>query len=286
MGKLTKTLVSGVASAIILAGALSVPQIQAAVSNKIQPAKIQKAKNNIIRVTDTDLAQMKSALEKEGITLSNLKELGSYDIKRDEPASKSYTSVEQAKKAGYDLPLSTPQGYRFDGISVKNPYSVEFTLNANQINDLLRKLNVDVQLGNELDGKKVTVNQSEAVSTKFSKNNSAHGLISYEETKIPQIDTNIDKEKLLALKNNQPLEKLKNSKLISIIPQNILKQLVGRDWQNMNGEEGFLQFKQKDQHGDGFNRTLYWKEGDTLRKLQGEGNVSAKDLLKLAKSIH
>ncbi|SDX38285.1 Putative zinc-finger [Marininema mesophilum] len=284
MDKKKKWWMGGIAVVTAMAVTFSIPQAQAAASKLLSVFRVDKVE--YIKVNQEDIEEMKDFLSSRKVGNYELQGLAKVNAKR-QGKDQTYKSVEEAKKAGYDLP-SFPKRYRLSKMTVYAPVTMHVELNAEKINRLLNQLQVGEKLDQGMDGKRFTLRSYPEVNMELA-TNSFDGQIYYTAQKITQIKTD----------NVKQVEKLQKTLLsLPFIPENIRGQLRElKDWRrtlpipvmeeknakeiSVNGGKGILWGgENKDQI------TLMWQKGDIIHRLNGiGGKISEKELITIAESI-
>lgn len=214
-----KNIAAAACAALVITTCVTVQPIRAAVIDVVSIFRAKDIKS--VNISLDDINQLGKALE-ERKTDINLDKIGKVKLQGGEEKT---VTMEEAKKA---LPFTVlvPKnisGKTTESIFITNPAKVDFTLNVENINELLKSLGGKKVFPEDLDGKTFSLNMSGALNINY-KDASNNKYISITETQTPEIlapaGANVD-EIFNALSE------------LSILPPQMQKQLKSmKDWKS------------------------------------------------------
>ncbi|SDY13449.1 anti-sigma factor [Thermoactinomyces sp. DSM 45892] len=220
MKKNTKRWISGVAAAAVVIGGFSIPQVQAAASELLSAFRVDKVE--LVKLTEKDLQQMEAFLQNKELGNLDLKGMGKIwtEGEKKKDRHREYDTYEQAVKKEDSLPKK-PEGYTVSNINVTDPMKVNFQLNTEKVNKVLKQLDGKVDLENKLNGKTFSIEVPK--TTMLTLRNTNHDF-HYMVASTPQLK--VDKDVDVA--------KLRDSILsLPFIPTELKRQLMAiQDWQS------------------------------------------------------
>ncbi|TCP69208.1 anti-sigma factor family protein [Baia soyae] len=283
MKRNTKRWISGVAAAAVVIGGFSIPQVQAAASDLLSVFRVNKVE--MVKLTEKDLQDMESFLQNKELGNLDLKGMGKIwtEGEQKKDRDRQYDTYEQAVKKGESLPKK-PEGYEVEHINVTDPMKVNFQLNTEKVNKVLKQLGAKVDLESKLNGKTFSVEVPKTTEmTLKAKNHDFRYMVA----STPQLT--VDKDVDVA--------KLRDSILsLPFIPTDLKKQLMAiQDWQNtlpipvvegmgkttevqVNGTKGLMM---KEERGAA---VLLWQKDGKIHTLSVYQNGSDQ-LIELAKKL-
>lgn len=183
MKKYQKYIASAAVIGLIVTG-MSIEPVRASVSDVVS---IFRA--NDMKTMDISLASLqeveKALTEREGkINIDNLAK-----INQTGGESKNFTSIAAAEEeAGFGItPLSGLDGrYQLSNISGSTRQSIDFTLQIESVNELMKTLGAEKLFDPSLDGKTFSINMSPSVSVAY-EDSASHQYLNYSLTKMPQV---------------------------------------------------------------------------------------------------
>lgn len=219
MAKTYKKWLVGTAAAAVLFGSFAIPQVQAAADELLSMFRVEKIQS--IQITPQDLNEMQqwiSAGTAGELNLQGLGKLWSDDPSRD---MVSYNTLQQAEAAG--ITPTVPKGFDVSMISVRPSYTLNFQLNTDSTNALLKQLGSKVAFDPKLNNKQFSIQFPQSVTTDLTSNAHPDQSFSYTAFDSPNmvvpkdVDMNSLRETVLQL---------------PMLPEHIRQQLASIDqWQ-------------------------------------------------------
>lgn len=221
MGKYKKWFV-GTAAAVVIAGSLTLPQVQATAGEFLSIFRVDKFE--LVKLTQSDLQEIESWIGSNGTGEMNIKGIGSLRIDDEDNRQQYYfETAEAAAKEGYKIP-KLPEGYNINGISISPEFNLSATLDTDKANKLLSQLNAETSFDNELDGKEFSIKIPQSINTHFTiEGESNLKNISYLKSESPE----------MTVPEGVNVNELRTSILsLPFIPENVKQQLASiNDWQ-------------------------------------------------------
>ncbi|MGZ4112352.1 MAG: zf-HC2 domain-containing protein [Tumebacillaceae bacterium] len=221
MANTYKKWIAGSAAAVVVAGALMIPQVQAATGDLLHLFRVEKFQ--LISINPSDLQDIQSFFEKGKIGEKDLAGLGKVEMIGDKNAtSVHYKSAAEAKQKGVALPV-TPNGYTLTDVNVTPSRTMKFTVDVKKMNALLTNFGSTVTFDENLDNKPFSVTMPQDVETNFHSTATPGVNVSYGVSATPnlQVPHDVDVVKLRATILSLPF-----------LPDHIKQQLASiQDWQ-------------------------------------------------------
>lgn len=183
MKKYQKYIASAAVIGLIVTG-MSIEPVRASVSDVVS---IFRA--NDMKTVDISLASLqeveKALTEREGkINIDNLAK-----INQSGGESRNFTSLSAAEEEmgfGITPPNGLDGRYQLSSISGSTRQSIDFTLEIESVNDLMKTLGAEKLFDTALDGKTFSINMSPSVSVAY-EDSANHKYLNYSLTKMPQV---------------------------------------------------------------------------------------------------
>ncbi|WP_047152365.1 anti-sigma factor family protein [Aneurinibacillus tyrosinisolvens] len=227
MKKTYKKWLAGTAAAAVLAGSLSIPQVQAAANNLLSIFRVNKVE--LVKLTNSDLRDIETWMVSGEPGTKEIKGIGKMwlDEETQDHHQQNFETVEEAKKAGYTTPKA-PKGYKTENIIIEPKYTLNVQLDTEKANKLLKQMNTGTQFDSKLDGKQFAITVPRSIRTSFTSASRTDGNpwkdLSYTVVDAPQ----------MKVPDNIDLEQVRTTVLsLPFIPENVRQQLAGiQDWQH------------------------------------------------------
>ncbi|MDQ0416021.1 hypothetical protein J2Z48_000179 [Croceifilum oryzae] len=283
MKRNTKRWISGVAAAVVVIGGFSIPQVQASASELLSVFRVDKVE--LVKLTEKDLEQMQAFLQNKELGNLDLKGMGKIwtEGEQKKDRHRQYDTYEQAVKKEDSLPKK-PEGYTVSGINVTDPMKVNFQLNTERVNKVLKQLGAKVDLESKLNGKTFSVEIPKTTMLTLRETNyDFHYMVA--STPKLTVDKDVD------------VAKLRDSILsLPFIPTDLKRQMMAiQDWQStlpipvvegmgkvsevqVNGAKGVMM---KEEDGAA---VLLWQKDGKIHTLSVYQN-GADRLIELAKKL-
>ncbi len=280
------------AATALLAGALSIPRVQAMAESVLSMFRVDKVE--FVKVTQSDLQEMENWLS--GMGEPGMKELagigkiwvddqGRQGSERERP--RFFDSIAAAKEAGY-TPPAAPEGYEAQTMDVHPSWTLRVQLDTEKANRLLKQLKADVQFDDAINHKQFSFSLPEYTVTEFAAVHPAPGEPSRFRFYVSDVP-------IVSVPEGVNLDQLRSTFLqLPFIPQNVKQQLAGiEDWKRtlpvpyIDGEtnmrEVSVQGSQGLLAGDRFKMLMWQKDGKLFRiECYDAQNVSDDALIELA----
>ncbi|MGB9678941.1 MAG: DUF2275 domain-containing protein [Thermoanaerobacteraceae bacterium] len=221
--KYKKSIAAALIVAFIGASAFFPPlkNAEAKILNLLRLNKMQ-----IVTITPEDITQIQNEFYKRDMKNIDLKEYG--DIKVSEN-QKGYSippnEIDKLKSdVNYQFKLPTDKNYEIKNIYVEKVNSLEFILNVNKTNELIKAFGGTHLLPSELDKKPVVLEIGKGISISMEEKNSVNGKKVYVNLSLAPIPTvtvpeGVDVDKVIDALTNLPF-----------LPENLKKQIANANW--------------------------------------------------------
>lgn len=219
--KYKKWMASG-AAAVVVAGALMIPQVQAATGDLLHLFRVEKFQ--MISIDQNDIQDLQNFFEKGKVGEKDLAGIGKVEVIGDKNAtSVHYVSAAEAKKGGVALPV-TPNGFQLTDVEVTPARSMKFTVDVKKMNALLENFGSNVTFDKNLDNKPFSLTLPQDVETNFHSTSASGMNVTYGVSDLPnlQVPHDVDVAKLRTTVLSLPF-----------LPDHIKQQLASiEDWQS------------------------------------------------------
>ncbi|MDK2822395.1 MAG: hypothetical protein PWQ67_372 [Clostridia bacterium] len=269
-----KKIVAGLAAIIIFATTVFVPPVREAAANFLHIFRVQKIES--IQISIEDLNKMRDDFMNK-VGEINLKQLGKANVVS-RPKFTKMTLAEAQEKVPF--PLKYPNGFSLEQeVQVNGSSEVQFTLNTEQVNKVLKQLGSQKLLPPELNGKTFSIYSQGQVDLHYrlGENN----WLSFLQMASPEITV---PEGVDVFELRQVLLE------IPILPYDLKNKLEAiNDWQHtlpiptdedsevvvVNGAQGILRKNKHSSH-------LIWQKDGVIYNLAG---ASQMDLVEIANNL-
>lgn len=259
----------------------TIQPVRAAVSDVLSIFRAQNLTGINITVKDIDNIQKQLQSKEPEIDLKNM---GKISVKGGE--QKHTTPAEASALQDFKIQLpgilkeSTPE------ISITNPMSVSFNMNAEKVNSIMKSFGAVKLLPENITGKTFELNTPLLINASYNINGKIYNVL---QTKAPQviIPDGVDADEIYEAMTELP-----------ILPESIQKQFKAiKDWRNtlfipvveskteevdINGIKGYL-YPQISFKNASSQPAIIWSDGGIIRGITG--TLSRDELLNLAKSM-
>jgi len=276
-----KKTIALICTAILAVAIINGQTVNAAISKTLSIFRAQDLKG--VTVTLDDIQQIQSKLS-TGQGEINLEKMGNIKV---QGGQKKVSSKEDVKNIT-DVTVAFPSV--LDGVvpsvNVVEPTAIEFTLNAENVNEIMKSYGATKILPANIDGKTFKIDFASQVTMNYSINNKP---ITIMETKSPEITVpdDVDIDAVYDAVVEMP-----------IIPQRLQSQLKSmKDWKstlyipviesemievNINGAKGYMSKDYEDSEENSESAVIWYDKG-IIYVVSGE--VDSEELLKIAKSV-
>lgn len=281
-----KPAAAAIISAALIVTCVAVQPVRAAVSNALSIFRVDNVKS--VNISLDEIRQIEDEIQNHKSEI-NMDKLGKVTTTG---GQKEFLTLEKSKTITDFKPLFLPEEYNINlSINSIDPTSINFNLNVDNVNDVLKSLGAKKLLPQSLNGKTFTVNIPRELNLQYIINGRSYNII---ETKTPEIlapeDVNTDE--------------IYNSLVdLPIIPADLQRQLKSiKDWKstmyipfvkssmeevNINGNKGYAtdinSLNSKAKSSDTHNEAVLWYKDGVFYGIQGPG--SKDDLIKLAEAM-
>ncbi len=210
------------AAVAVLAVALSLAPVREAAAGFLTIFRVEKIQT--VTLDPNDLVKISNAL-RAGNAQVDLHSLGKVEVTGKQAAA-TVNREDLLRSAGFSvrIPASRPEGYAGPTYRLRNATSVNFTFNAQKINELMKSLGSAKLFPPEVDGQTITLALPPQAVIEYLPVSEARGRITVMESRGPElrvppgVDVGAIREALLAL---------------PVLPQDLRTQLASiRDWQH------------------------------------------------------
>lgn len=276
MTKAYKKWIAGSAAAVMVIGALTIPQVQAATNDLLQLFRVEKVQ--MVEFNQQDINDIKNFLQSGNLGQKDLKDLGKITVDAPKGAKHvSYASAEQAKQAGLTV-ASVPSGYQISHIDVSPVSAIHLQLNIDKVNAMLKDLGSNQTFDPSLNNQTITITWPQETTTQFVSSGQPNTSVSWRYTTDSQapkleVPTGVDVNQLRSTVLSLPF-----------IPDHIKQQLAGiQDWQNtlpipvMQGQQNEQKITVNGQEGlftgspDSTDGQLIWQKDNHVQTLSVHG---------------
>ncbi|WP_035436082.1 anti-sigma factor family protein [Bacillus sp. UNC322MFChir4.1] len=290
MKKSSKRWITAAAAAAVVCVSLTVPEVRAGASNLLSIFRVKDVQ--LVQLTDSDLREIEGWISKTEEGEKSIKGIGKIGIK-DNGSKKDahFQSDQQAREAGYAVP-KVPNGYRVTNVDVNPSFIMQFELDTEKANKLLKQLQSNTQFESALNGKQFSVTVPESVRTQIEiEGNRASSGFSYNVIDAPKI----------SVPEGVDVAKLQKTVLeLPIIPGNVKTQLAGiQDWthtlpipyvaKDAKTSETKVQGVKAVLYSAEYENVLIWEKDGKMHMIEqhkGQGkDMDANDLMKLANEL-
>lgn len=276
-----KKTIALICTAILAVAIINGQTVNAAISKTLSIFRAQDLKG--VTVTLDDIQQIQSKLS-SGQGEINLEKMGNIKV---QGGQRKVSSKEDVKNVT-DVKVAFPSV--LDGVvpsvNVVEPTAIEFTLNAENVNEIMKSYGATKILPANIDGKTFKIDFASQVTMNYSINNKP---ITIMETKSPEITVpdDVDIDAVYDAVVEMP-----------IIPQRLQSQLKSmKDWKstlyipviesemievNINGAKGYMSKDYEDSEENSESAVIWYDKG-IIYVVSGE--VDSEELLKIAKSV-
>ncbi|MEI4799757.1 zf-HC2 domain-containing protein [Bacillus sp. FJAT-51639] len=290
MKKSSKRWITGAAAAAIVCVSLTVPEVRAGASNLLSIFRVKDVQ--LVQLTESDLHEIEGWISHMEEGEKSIKGIGKIGIK-DNGSKKDahFQSEQQAREAGYAVP-KVPNGYHVTSVDTNPSFIMQFELDTEKANKLLKQLQSNTQFESALNGKQFSITVPESVRTQIDvEGNRTSSGFSYNVIDAPKI----------SVPEGVDVAKLQKTVLeLPIIPGNVKTQLAGiQDWthtlpipyvaKDAKASETKVQGVKAVLYSTDYENVLVWEKEGKLHmieqhKEQGK-DTNANDLIKLANEI-
>lgn len=290
MKKSSKRWITGAAAAAIVCVSLTVPEVRAGASNLLSIFRVKDVQ--LVQLTESDLHEIEGWISHMEEGEKSIKGIGKIGIK-DNGSKKDahFQSEQQAREAGYAVP-KVPNGYHVTSVDTNPSFIMQFELDTEKANKLLKQLQSNTQFESALNGKQFSITVPESVRTQIDvEGNRTSSGFSYNVIDAPKI----------SVPEGVDVAKLQKTVLeLPIIPGNVKTQLAGiQDWthtlpipyvaKDAKASETKVQGVKAVLYSTDYENVLVWEKEGKLHmieqhKEQGK-DMNANDLIKLANEL-
>ncbi|MFI8708352.1 anti-sigma factor family protein [Bacillus sp. NPDC077411] len=290
MKKSSKRWITGAAAAAIVCVSLTVPEVRAGASNLLSIFRVKDVQ--LVQLTESDLHEIEGWISHMEEGEKSIKGIGKIGIK-DNGSKKDahFQSEQQAREAGYAVP-KVPNGYHVTSVDTNPSFIMQFELDTEKANKLLKQLQSNTQFESALNGKQFSITVPESVRTQIDvEGNRTSSGFSYNVIDAPKI----------SVPEGVDVAKLQKTVLeLPIIPGNVKTQLAGiQDWthtlpipyvaKDAKASETKVQGVKAVLYSTDYENVLVWEKEGKLHmieqhKEQGK-DTNANDLIKLANEL-
>lgn len=273
-----KNIAAAACAAIVVTSCVTVTPIRAAITNAVSIFRVHDMKS--VSVSLDDVKKLESELQAHKSDI-NIDKIGKIKFQGGEQKD---VTLEDAKKV---LPFSilVPKNMsdkNLESTFVSTPAKIDFTLNVENVNQILKSLGEKKVFPKDLDGKTFSLNMAGTVNINY-RGNSNNSYINIKESKIPELNA----------PNEANVDEIFNAlSELSILPQDMQTQLKSmKDWKstlyvpnvgnkleemNIDGVKAFGYFENK-------NSSILVLKNDVLVAING--NIDKNEMINIVKSM-
>lgn len=276
-----RKVVAAVCAALLVVACITIEPVKAAVSSALSIFRVQNVKG--ITVTLKDIQQIQQELSKGNGEIS-LDKMGSIKM---QGGQKKTSSQEEAKNLT-DIAVTFPSALSgvTPNINIVEPKSVEFTLNVNNVNQIMKSFGATKLLPNNLDGKTFKIDFASMATINYSINDKN---IEIAQTKMPQI----------TVPEGVDIDEVYNAIVdMPILPENLQSQLRSiKDWKStlyipvvesktsevdINGAKGYMASDKSSSESTSRSQVIWFNNG----VIYGiSGSIDSDKILNIARSM-
>ncbi|WP_026593773.1 anti-sigma factor family protein [Bacillus sp. UNC437CL72CviS29] len=290
MKKSSKRWITAAAAAAVVCVSLTVPEVRAGANNLLSIFRVKDVQ--FVQLTDSDLREIEGWISNMEEGEKSIKGIGKIGIK-DNGSKKDahFQSEQQAREAGYAVP-KVPNGYRVTNVDVNSSFIMQFELDTEKANKLLKQLQSNTEFESALNGKQFSITVPESVRTQIEvEGNRTSRAFSYNVIDAPKI----------SVPEGVNVTKLQKTVLeLPIIPGNVKTQLAGiQDWthtlpipyvaKGAKVSETKVQGVKAVLYSAEYENVLIWEKDGKMHMVEQhkeqEKELNANDLIKLANEL-
>ncbi|RMD03153.1 anti-sigma factor [Clostridium autoethanogenum] len=280
-----KKIAAAACAAIVITTCVSVEPIRASVINAVSIFRAKDIKS--VNISLDDITKLKTELINHKADI-NIDKIGKVKYQGGEQKN---VTIDEAKKT-LPFTISIPQNMpskEVKNISIDKPSKMDFTLNVENINELLKSLGGKKLFPKDLDGKTFSLNMAGGLNIMYE--DSTNGdRIAVSETKVPEI----------VAPDGADVDEIFNALSdLSVLPQDMQNQLKSmKDWKstlyipnvgskseemNINGMKAIGCFDTSQHDKEKIHSSILILKDNVLISI--DGNVDKNKLLETAKSM-
>ncbi len=273
-----RKIIAAACATLLITACITVQPVKAAIANALSIFRVENIKG--ITVTLKDLQEIQGKLA-NGQGEINLEQMGNIKLQGGERRTSSMEEVKNLSDIHVVFPAALSDV--IPRISVVEPTSIDFTLNVQKVNQIMKSFGATKLLPDSIDGK--TFNAAFASQVGIQYDMDGKYILSITETKSPQ----------LTVPEGVDVDEVYNAVVeMPILPENIQSQLKSiKDWKNtvyipviesemtevdINGTKGYMSL---DKAGE--RSWLVWYNEGVIYNMSGY--VSSNELLDIARSM-
>jgi hypothetical protein len=273
--------VAAACAALLITACITVKPVKAALASALSIFRVENVKG--INITLEDMQQIQQKLS-SGQGEISLDKMGSIKMQ----GGQKRTSSQEAVKNLPDIAVAFPSALDsvIPTINIVEPRSMDFTLNAKNVNQIMKSYGAAKLLPDNIDGKTFKIDFTSLVNINYGINDKSIEII---QTKLPQITVpegvNVDEV------YNAVIE-------LPIIPQNLQAQLKSiKDWKNtlyipvveskitevdINGVKGYMATDKSNSESTPHTQVIWFNKGVIYAVA---GKVDSNEILNIARSM-
>lgn len=273
--------IAAACAALLVTACVTVQPVKTALASALSIFRVENVKGINITLEDMQEIQQKLSSGKGEISLDKM---GSIVVNG---GHKRVSSQEDVKNLA-DMNVAFPSllSSEIPNINVVEPTSIDFTLNVENVNEIMKSFGATKLLPGNIDGKTFKIDFASQVTMNYSVNGKPIAIM---QTKSPEI----------TVPEGVNVDEVYNAVVdMPIIPQNLQSQLKGiKDWKNtlyipvvesemtevdINGAKGYMS---KDYHNseDTSESAVIWYKKNVIYVVSGR--IDNEEILKIARSI-
>lgn len=277
----SRNIVAAACAAMLVTTCITVEPVKAAISSALSIFRVENMKG--ITVTLDDIQQIQKQLSSGQGDIS-LDKMGSVKLQGGKKRSSSPEDVKKLTDFAVAFPSALSDAA--PNINVVEPASMDFTLNAKNVNQIMKSYGATKLLPDNIDGKTFRVDFASQVTMKYSSNDKSIIIM---QTKSPEITVpegvNVDEV------YNAVIE-------MPIIPQDLQAQLKSiKDWKNtlyvpviesemtgvdINGAKGYITKDYGDSEDEHESAVVWYNKGVICAV---SGKLDSNEILNIARSM-
>jgi hypothetical protein len=277
----SRKFVTAACAVLLVTACITVEPVKAAITSALSIFRVENVKG--ITITLADMQEIQNKLS-SGQGEISLDKMGSIKM---EGGQKRTSSQEDVKKLS-DIAVTFPSALSgtTPTINVVEPRSVDFTLNAKNVNEIMKTYGASKLLPDNIDGKTFKIDFTSIVSINYPINGKSIEII---QTKSPQITVpeGVNVDEVYSAVVEMP-----------IIPQNLQSQLKSiKDWKNtlyipvveskatevdINGAKGYIATDKNNSESTPKTQVIWFNKG-IIYSVSGE--IDSNEILNIARSM-
>lgn len=192
MNKKWQRWVAGVAAVAVICGVFTLPTVQMAAAQLLKVFRVEQIET--VKMTPEDVREIVEKIQSEVGTV-DLRSFGKLEVLK----TSEYESINMgaAKEKGFIEPGYLPEGVSVSDVELHSGEKVEFSLDVDKVNQLIKQLGGNTPLPEGIRGKAFTLETFDAISGKYQLADGRSLKISQTKSPRLEVDGDIDSQQLM-----------------------------------------------------------------------------------------